>query len=161
MSDFNRVGRITENKVFFKSAFRSTYTISINLTCIYCQKNIDRLWKTFSEFSYFVIYLKTTGNQETFCCIACGCRAWSSLSLTQNYIYLGTLRDSINNTKLHNFKFQLAIIRQSNIIHCTKNEVFHEGYFSKCDQIRRKLLLKNLMKKSLMENFIFRAAIVN
>ena len=33
--------------------------------------------------------------------------------------------------------------------HYIKNEVFHYGLFSTCDQIRRKL------KKSLMKNFIF------
>ena len=33
---------------------------------------------------------------------------------------------------------------------------FIKGFFSKCDQIRRKLSIwRNLLKKSLMENFIF------
>ena len=40
--------------------------------------------------------------------------------------------------------------------HCTKNEVFIYDFFSKCDQIRRKLLIWwHLLKKSLMKNFIF------
>ena len=40
--------------------------------------------------------------------------------------------------------------------HCTKNEVSAKDFFSKCDQIRRKLRIwSHLLKKSLMENFIF------
>ena len=35
---------------------------------------------------------------------------------------------------------------------CTKNKIFHKYFFSKCDQIR---LWSHLLKKSLMENFIF------
>ena len=36
-----------------------------------------------------------------------------------------------------------------------KNEVSVKNFFSKCDQIRRKLwLYSHLLKKSLMENFI-------
>ena len=39
--------------------------------------------------------------------------------------------------------------------HCSKNEVFIKDFFSKCDQIRRKLRIwSHLLKKSLMENFI-------
>ena len=35
-----------------------------------------------------------------------------------------------------------------------------KGFFSKCDQIRRKLRIwSHLLKKSLMENFIFRAEV--
>ena len=41
------------------------------------------------------------------------------------------------------------------IFHCTNNEVIHKG-LSKCDQINRKLQIwSQLLKKSLMENFIF------
>ena len=37
--------------------------------------------------------------------------------------------------------------------HCTKNEVFHEDFFSKCDQIRKKMRIwSRLLKKSLMKN---------
>ena len=40
--------------------------------------------------------------------------------------------------------------------HCTKNEVFIRNFFSKCDQIRRKLWIwSHLLKKSVMENLIF------
>ena len=41
--------------------------------------------------------------------------------------------------------------------HCTENEVFHfKDFFSKCDQIRSFLRIwTNLLKKSLMKNFIF------
>ena len=40
--------------------------------------------------------------------------------------------------------------------HRTKTEDFPEDFFSKCDQIRRKLWIwLHLLKKSLMENFIF------
>ena len=36
-----------------------------------------------------------------------------------------------------------------------------KDFFSECDQIRRKLrILSHLLKKSLMENFIFRAVLV-
>ena len=46
-------------------------------------------------------------------------------------------------------------------LHCTKNEVFHYGFSSKCDQIRRKLCIwSHLLKKSVMENFIFCAALL-
>ena len=37
-----------------------------------------------------------------------------------------------------------------------KNEVFVKDFFSKCDQIRGKLRIwSHLLKKSIMENFIF------
>ena len=40
--------------------------------------------------------------------------------------------------------------------HCTYNDVFVNDFFSKCDQIHRKLLTwSHLLKKSLVENFIF------
>ena len=40
--------------------------------------------------------------------------------------------------------------------HCTKNNFSIKDFFSKCDQIRRKLQIwSHLLKKSLMENFIF------
>ena len=53
------------------------------------------------------------------------------------------------------FKKYLMCLIQTRIhdSHCTKNEVFH---FSKCDQIRGKLrICSHLLKKSLMEDFIF------
>ena len=37
-----------------------------------------------------------------------------------------------------------------------------KDFFSKCDQIRRKLLIwSHLLKKSIMENFVFRSVLVN
>ena len=40
--------------------------------------------------------------------------------------------------------------------HCTKMKFFVKGSFSKCDQIRRKLQIRShLLRKSLMESFIF------
>ena len=40
--------------------------------------------------------------------------------------------------------------------HCTKMKFSVKDFFSKCDQIRRKLqILSHLLKKSLMENLIF------
>ena len=40
--------------------------------------------------------------------------------------------------------------------HCTKNEVSSKDFFSKCDQICRKLWIwSHLLLKSLMENFLF------
>ena len=40
--------------------------------------------------------------------------------------------------------------------HCTKMNFSVKDFFSKCDQIRRKLRIwSNLLKKSLTENFIF------
>ena len=40
--------------------------------------------------------------------------------------------------------------------HCTKNEVFRQDFFSKCDQICSFLWIwSHLLKKSLMKNFIF------
>ena len=47
-------------------------------------------------------------------------------------------------------------IYKSYINHCRKNEVF----FSKCDQIRKLQIWSHLLKKSLMENFIVCAVIV-
>ena len=42
------------------------------------------------------------------------------------------------------------------LLHCTKNEVFHKDFFSKCDQVRRNLRIwSHLLKKTLMENFFF------
>ena len=46
-------------------------------------------------------------------------------------------------------------------IHCTNNEVSIKAFFSKCDQIRRKLRIwSHLLEKSLMEDIIFCAVIV-
>ena len=40
--------------------------------------------------------------------------------------------------------------------HCTKNEVTINDFFSQCDQIRSFMRIRShLLKKSLMENFIF------
>ena len=39
--------------------------------------------------------------------------------------------------------------------HCTKNEDSIKYFFSKCDQILWNCYMSNLLKKSLMENFIF------
>ena len=40
--------------------------------------------------------------------------------------------------------------------HCTKTKFSIKDFFSKCDQIRRKLRIwSHLLKKSLMKNFIF------
>ena len=40
--------------------------------------------------------------------------------------------------------------------HCTKIEIFHYGFFSQCDQVRRSLRIwLHLLNKYLMENFIF------
>ena len=52
----------------------------------------------------------------------------------------------------------LKLILCQKMIHCTKNEVFFfiKDFFSKCDQIRRKLLIgSHLLTKPWMENFIF------
>ena len=50
-------------------------------------------------------------------------------------------------------------VSNDNIVHCTKNEVMKfsiKDFFSKCDQIRSSLRIwSRLLKKSLMENFIF------
>ena len=44
----------------------------------------------------------------------------------------------------------------SQTYHCTKDEVLNYNFFSKCDQIHRKLKIwSHLLKKFLMENFIF------
>ena len=52
--------------------------------------------------------------------------------------------------------------RNNNIIHSKKIKFFIKDFFSKCDQIRRKLRIwSHLLKKSLMENFIFCAVIRN
>ena len=40
--------------------------------------------------------------------------------------------------------------------HCTKKEVFIKNFFSKCDQVHKKLRIwPHLLKKSVIENFIF------
>ena len=39
--------------------------------------------------------------------------------------------------------------------YCTENEVFVEDFFSKCNQTHQIRIWSNLLKKSLMENFIF------
>ena len=45
---------------------------------------------------------------------------------------------------------------QKNLVHCTKMNFSIKGLFSKYDEIRRKLRIwSNLVRKSLMENFIF------
>ena len=47
-------------------------------------------------------------------------------------------------------------------IHCTKKKFYIKDFFSNCDQIRRKLRIwSHLLKKSLMENFIFCAMLTN
>ena len=51
--------------------------------------------------------------------------------------------------------------RNNNIIHSKKIKFFIKDFFSKCDQIRRKLRIwSHLLKKSLMESFIFCAVIM-
>ena len=51
-------------------------------------------------------------------------------------------------------------IMVKDFIYCTKNKVFIQDFFSKFDQIDRKLRIwSHLLKKSLMENFIFCAVI--
>ena len=53
-------------------------------------------------------------------------------------------------------KDQFLAINYFHQRHCPKNDVFVKDFFSKCNQIRRTLWIwSNLLKKSLMENFIF------
>ena len=48
----------------------------------------------------------------------------------------------------------LAVLQQQ--LHCTKNEVFIEDFFNKCDEIRIFLRIwSHLLKKSFMKIFIF------
>ena len=43
-----------------------------------------------------------------------------------------------------------------NFLHYIKSELFQKYFFSKCDQVRRKLRnWSHLLKRSLTENFIF------
>ena len=50
----------------------------------------------------------------------------------------------------------LTFSEEIEMIRCTKDEVSIKDFFSKCDQIRRKLRIwSHLLKKSLLENFIF------
>ena len=50
--------------------------------------------------------------------------------------------------------------RNPNGKHCTKMKFSIKDFFNKCDQIRRKLRIwSHLLKKSLMENFMFCAAL--
>ena len=50
--------------------------------------------------------------------------------------------------------------KNTNAIHCTKIEVSIKDFFNKCDQILSFLRIwSHLLKKSLMENFIFCAVI--
>ena len=47
-------------------------------------------------------------------------------------------------------------------IHCTENEVFVKEFFSKCDQIRRKLRIwLHLLKKTLMKNLVLFCVVIN
>ena len=52
---------------------------------------------------------------------------------------------------------RLCLNRRINFLHTAqKMKFFIKDFFSKCDQIRRKLRIwSHLLKKSLMENFIF------
>ena len=46
-------------------------------------------------------------------------------------------------------------------MYCTKKKFSIKDFFNKCDQMRRKLRIwSHLLKKSLMENFIFCAVYV-
>ena len=68
--------------------------------------------------------------------------------------YLHTLRLKIRGKHLRCFN--------ANRYHCTKNKFSIKDFFSKCDQIRKKLQFwSHLLKKSLMENVIFCAAYLN
>ena len=59
-----------------------------------------------------------------------------------------------------NFTYWVFVF-SSQTFHCTKNESSIEDFFSKCDQIRRKLRLwSHLLKKSLLENFILCAVFI-
>ena len=45
--------------------------------------------------------------------------------------------------------------------HCTKNEIFNQDFFSKCEQIHSfQRIWSHLLKKSLIENFIFYAMLL-
>ena len=61
--------------------------------------------------------------------------------------------------KNHVIIMVLLRIRMFATITAQKRKFSIKDFFSKCDQIRRKLWIwSHLLKKSLMENFIFRAA---
>ena len=62
--------------------------------------------------------------------------------------------------KVINFVFKSKVRKhigfsKTYIYHCTKNEVFHKDFFSKCDHLQFPAIWSHLLKKSLMENFIF------
>ena len=64
---------------------------------------------------------------------------------------------------VENFKGPVYFLSQLLFIHCTKKRNFPliKDLFSKCDQIRSFLWIwSHLLKKSLMENFIFCAVII-
>ena len=57
--------------------------------------------------------------------------------------------------------FQTTRQNKQFVYHCTKNKFSIKDFFSKCEQICRKLrICSHLLKKSLMENFIFCAVYV-
>ena len=47
------------------------------------------------------------------------------------------------------------------LLHCTKKKFSNKAFFSKCDQIQRKLRIwSHLLKLSLMENFFFLCSVI-
>ena len=47
------------------------------------------------------------------------------------------------------------------LLHCTKKKFSNKAFFSKCDQIQRKLgIWSHLLKLSLMENFFFLCSVI-
>ena len=68
------------------------------------------------------------------------------------------IADSDTNMQLKLYPKFLIILNP----HCTKNNFSNKDFFSKCGHIRRKLRIwSHLLKKSLMENFIFYAVPFN
>ena len=66
---------------------------------------------------------------------------------------------TFNKTVFFSFLFEE---RKTLIPNCTKNEVSIKDSFSKCDQIRSFLRIwSHFVKKSLMENFIFCAVLID
>ena len=79
------------------------------------------------------------------------------------YAIITVVQDNQGQKKVDRMKNILLVNTQGKnmfLFHCTKMKFSINDFFSKCDQIRRKLWIwSDLLKKSLMESFIFCAVI--
>ena len=87
-------------------------------------------------------------------------RGWDSQKTFLKNLRYTNIYASFEKFLVNNWLKLLKKISNDKVIHCTKMKSSNNDFFSKCYQIRKKLRIwSHLLKKSLMENFIFCAVV--